>query len=521
MAKYIGAIDQGTTSSRFIVFDKSGRIVSTAQKEHQQIYPKPGWVEHDPEEIWQRTEEVIAEALKAHDIKAEDLAAVGITNQRETAVVWNRKTGKPVYNAVVWQDTRVAGDVEEFSKEGGQDRFRAKTGLPLATYFSGLKIRWILQNVTGVRKLAEAGEVIFGNIDTYLIWRLTGGRDGGIHVTDVTNASRTQVMNLETLAWDKDILKTFDIPEAMLPKICSSSEVYGYVKAGALKSVPIAGDLGDQQAALVGQACFKPGEAKNTYGTGCFLLLNTGPQAVQSRFGLLTTVAYKLGKAPAHYALEGSVAITGALVQWLRDNLGMIQHSADIEPLAKTVEDNGGVYFGPAFSGLFAPYWQANARGVIAGLTRYANRGHIARAVLEATAFQTREVVEAMEKDSQIELNQLRTDGGMIENDLLMQFQSDILAKPVVRPVIKETTALGAAYAAGLAVGYFKDQDDLCANWSVEKTWQPNMAEGKRNEMYRLWKKAVSKSFDWIDQAAETKNAQQAKRQPDVASTPN
>ena len=505
MAEYIGAIDQGTTSTRFMVFDKTGKIITTAQKEHQQIYPKPGWVEHNPDEIWQRTQEVICEAMKAKNLTAKNLAAIGITNQRETTVVWNRKTGKPVYNALVWQDTRVADDVAEFSRKGGQDRFRGKTGLPLATYFSGLKIRWILENISGVRKLAEAGEVIFGNIDTFLIWQLTGGVNGGIHVTDVTNASRTQLMNLETLAWDKDILKTFNIPEAMLPKICSSSEVYGNVKVGAITGVPIAGDLGDQQAALVGQTCFKPGQAKNTYGTGCFLLLNTGPHAIQSHFGLLTTVAYKLGKQPAHYALEGSVAITGALVQWLRDNLGMIKKSSDIEALAATVEDNGGVYFVPAFSGLFAPYWKANARGVIAGLTRYANKGHIARAVLEATAFQTREVVEAMEKDSKIELDVLRTDGGMIENDLVMQFQSDILAKPVVRPVIKETTALGAAYAAGLAVGFFKDLNDLCANWSVDKTWKPNMEEKKRNEMYRLWKKAVTKSFDWIEDAADKK----------------
>ncbi|HKS76082.1 MAG TPA: glycerol kinase GlpK [Terriglobales bacterium] len=503
MAEYIGAIDQGTTSTRFIVFDRSGRIITTAQKEHKQIYPKPGWVEHNPDEIWQRTEEVITEALKAKKLTAKDLAGVGITNQRETTVVWNRKTGKPVYNALVWQDTRVADDVAAFSKKGGQDRFRAKTGLPLATYFSGLKVRWILENVAGVRKLAENGDVLFGNIDTYLIWHLTGGPDGGIHVTDVTNASRTQLMNLETLAWDKEILKTFNIPEAMLPRIVSSSEVYGNVKVGPLAGVPIAGDLGDQQAALVGQTCFKQGQAKNTYGTGCFLLLNTGTKAVQSHFGLLTTVAYKLGKQPAVYALEGSVAITGALVQWLRDNLGLIHKSTEIEALAKTVEDNGGVYFVPAFSGLFAPYWKATARGVIAGLTRYANKGHIARAVLEATAFQTREVVEAMEKDSRIELDVLRTDGGMVDDDLLMQFQSDILAKPVVRPVIKETTALGAAYAAGLAVGFFKDLNDLCANWSVDKTWKPSMEEKKREEMYRLWKKAVTKTFDWVEEAPE------------------
>ena len=506
MTKYIAAIDQGTTSTRFMVFDKSGHVVASAQKEHQQIYPKPGWVEHNPDEIWQRTQEVIAEAMKAKKLTALDLAAVGITNQRETAVVWNRKTGQPVYNALVWQDTRVADDVAGFSRKGGQDRFRGKTGLPLATYFSGLKIRWVLENVIGVRRLAEHGEVIFGNIDSFLIWQLTGGRDGGIHVTDVTNASRTQLMDLETLAWDQELLKTFNIPEAMLPKICSSSEVYGNVKVGTIAGIPIAGVLGDQQAALVGQTCFKPGEAKNTYGTGNFLLLNTGRRPVQSRFGLITTVAYKLGKQPAEYALEGSIAITGALVQWLRDNLRLISKSSQIEALARTVEDNGGVYFVPAFSGLFAPYWNANARGVMVGLTRYVGRGHIARAVLEATAFQTREVVEAMEKDSGIELGELRVDGGMIENELLMQFQSDVLAKPIVRPVIQETTALGAAYAAGLAVGFFRDLNDLCANWSVDKTWKPNMEENKRNAMYRLWKRAVTKSFDWIEEAPEKEN---------------
>jgi glycerol kinase len=415
-------------------------------------------------------------------------------------VVWNRKTGKPLYNAIVWQDTRTAEYVAEFSKTGGQDQFRRKTGLPLATYFSGLKIRWILENVPGVRALAEKGEAIFGNIDTYIIWKLTGGTEGGIHVTDVTNASRTQLMNLETLQWSTEITKVFGIPMAMLPKICSSSEVYGHAKVTKIAGVPVAGDLGDQQAALVGQTCFKPGQAKNTYGTGCFLLLNTGKTPVQSQFGLLTTLAYKLGNEPAHYALEGSVAITGALVQWLRDNLGIIKKSTDIEPLAKTVDDNGGVYFVPAFSGLFAPYWKTTARGVIAGLTRYVNKGHIARAVLEATAFQTREVVDAMRKDSGIELDVLRTDGGMVENDTLMQFQADILNKPVVRPVIKETTALGAAYAAGLAVGFYKNLDDLCANWSVDKTWKPDMDNAKRESMYRLWKKAVTKSFDWVEE---------------------
>ncbi len=498
MSKFIGAIDQGTTSTRFILFDGSGRIVSIVQKEHEQIYPRPGWVEHNPEEIWQRTLEVIGEALQEKGISEKELAAVGITNQRETTVIWDRKTGKPVYNAIVWQDTRTSDYVSEFSKEVGQDRFRARTGLPLSTYFSGLKIRWILEHVPGIRELAEAGGIMFGNIDAFLMWKLTGGPAGGIHVTDVTNASRTQLMNLESLDWDDDILRAFNIPRAMLPRICSSCEVYGYAKDGPVDGVPIAGDLGDQQAALVGQTCFKPGQAKNTYGTGCFLLLNTGPNPVQSSHGLLTTVAYKLGGRPAQYALEGSVAISGALVQWLRDNLGLIRTSSEIETLAKTVEDNGGVYFVPAFSGLFAPYWNANARGIITGLTRYANKGHLARAVLEATAFQTREILEAMEKDSGIKLDVLRTDGGMIENDLLMQFQADILNKPVVRPAIKETTALGAAYTAGLAVGFFKSTDDLCGNWSVDKTWEPCMEETKRESMYQLWKKAVQRAFDWI-----------------------
>jgi glycerol kinase len=499
MAKYIGAIDQGTTSTRFILFDRSGRIVATVQKEHEQIYPRPGWVEHNPEEICNHTLEVIGETIQGSGIAGSDLAAVGITNQRETTVVWNRKTGKPVCNAIVWQDTRTADYVSEFSKNGGQDRFRAQTGLPLATYFSGLKIRWILAQVPGVREPSEAGDVLFGNIDTFLIWKLTGGPNGGVHVTDVTNASRTQLMNLATSDWDQDILNAFGIPRSMLPRICSSSEVYGHVQGGTISGVPIAGDLGDQQAALVGQTCLKPGQAKNTYGTGCFLLLNTGLHPVQSSHGLLTTVAYKLGDQPAHYALEGSVAITGALVQWLRDNLGLIRTSSEIETLARTVEDNGGVYFVPAFSGLFAPYWKASARGVIAGLTRYATKGHLARAVLEATAFQTREILEAMEKDSGIKLDVLRTDGGMVEDELLMQFQADILDKAVVRPTIKETTALGAAYAAGLAVGFFRDADELCANWSVDKTWTPNMDPSRRESMYRMWKKAVSRTFDWVD----------------------
>jgi glycerol kinase len=500
MADYVGAIDQGTTSSRFIAFNRSGQIVATAQHEHQQIYPRPGWVEHSPAEIWARTLEVIAEALQSKGLAAKDFAAIGITNQRETTVVWNRRTGQAVYNAIVWQDTRVSKYVDQMSRDGGQDRFRVQTGLPLSTYFSGLKIRWMLENVSGVRALAESGDVIFGNIDTFLIWNLTGGANGGVHVTDVTNASRTQLMNLETLDWDVDILAEFSIPRAMLPRIASSSEVYGHIAFGPLQSVPLAGNLGDQQAALVGQTCFEPGLAKNTYGTGCFLLLNTGENPVPSNYGLLTTVAYKFGRQPARYALEGSVAITGALVQWMRDNLKMIHTSAEIETLAAGVEDNGGVYFVPAFSGLYAPYWKANARGAILGLTRYATKEHLARAVLEATAFQTREVVEAMERDSGIQLDVLRVDGGMIVDEILMQFQADILDRPVVRPAIMETTALGAMYAAGLAVGYYRDLDDLRANWKVEKTWKPSMTADKREKMYRLWKKAVTRTFDWVEE---------------------
>jgi glycerol kinase len=499
VAAYLGAIDQGTTSTRFIVFDHSGRIVSIVQKEHEQIFPEPGWIEHDPDEIWRRTQEVIEEAMRAKELRPEDLAAIGITNQRETTVVWNRKTGQAAYNALVWQDTRVGDAVAEFSHEGGQDRFREKTGLPLATYFSGLKIRWVLKNIQGARAAAEAGELLFGNIDSFLVWKLTGGTAGGIHVTDVTNASRTQLMNLQTLAWDPEMLKLYGIPEKMLPKIVSSSEVYGKAKLGSIQDVSIAGILGDQQAALFGQTCFNVGEAKNTYGTGCFMLENTGTEIVHSKSGLLTTVAYKLGDRPAHYALEGSIAYTGALVQWLRDNLGLIQKSTDIESLARTVRDNGGVYFVPAFSGLYAPYWKSNARGVIAGLTRFANNGHLARAVLEATAFQTREVLEAMEKDSRIQLKVLRTDGRMVENDLLMQFQSDILNLPVVCTVVKETTALGAAYAAGFAVGYYRDADELRANWAVDRTWTPNMDEETRESLHKTWKKAVTRSFDWIE----------------------
>ncbi|HEX4604158.1 MAG TPA: glycerol kinase GlpK [Candidatus Angelobacter sp.] len=498
MEKYIGAIDQGTTSTRFIVFDGEGNIAACAQKEHRQIYPQPGWVEHDAEEIWQRTQQVIGDAMAGARLGARDLAAVGITNQRETTVLWNKKTGQPLANAIVWQDMRVAEEMARFAREPGDDFFRSRTGLPLSTYFSALKIRWLLDkdNVAGARQQAEAGEVIFGNIDAFLLWKLSGGCNGGIHATDVTNAGRTQLMDLKRLEWDADLLRAFSIPRQILPEIRSSSEVYGRVAEGPLQGVPIAGILGDQQAALVGQTCFKSGEAKNTYGTGCFLLMNTGERPVESSHGLLTTVAYKLGKQPARYALEGSVAIGGALVQWLRDNLGLIKTSAEIEELALTVKDNGGVYIVPAFSGLYAPYWKENARGVIAGLTRYANKAHLARAVLEAVAFQTREVVEAMEQDSGIRLEVLRADGGMVGNNLLMQFQADILDRPVVLPAIKETTALGAAYAAGLAVGFYSGVEPLRRQWRVEKTWNPAL-DWPREKMYGQWKKAVTRTFDW------------------------
>jgi len=497
MNSYLGAIDQGTTSTRFMVFDRGGRVVAAAQKEHEQIFPRPGWVEHNAEEILQRTREVIAEAMQKGGLQAGDLAGIGITNQRETSIVWERATGKPVYNAIVWQDMRVAADVARYSAEGGQDRFRSKTGLPLSTYFSGLKLRWILENVSGARKRAEAGELLFGTVDSYIAWHLTGGGRGGAHITDVTNASRTQLMNLETLDWDAEILETFEIPRRMLAEIRSSSEIYGKAVFPEIAGVPLAGILGDQQAALAGQACFKPGEVKNTYGTGCFLLMNVGERAVASTCGLLTTVAYRLGKEKTCYALEGSVAITGALVQWLRDNLGVIEKSSDIEELARSVKDNGGVYFVPAFSGLYAPYWKEGARGVIAGLTRYAGKGHLARAVLEATAFQTRDVVEAMEKDSGIALDSLRVDGGMVGNELLMQFQADILNREVVRPVVRETTALGAAYAAGLATGVFSGKEELRKNWAVERVWKPEMTRERREEFCRRWKMAVERSFGW------------------------
>jgi len=497
MSKYVAAIDQGTTSTRCILFDRQGNIVSVGQKEHEQIYPKPGWVEHNPDEIWKNTLEVIALARIKASITAADVAAIGITNQRETTVVWNRRTGKPYHNALVWQDTRTGELVAKFEKEGGIDRFRATTGLPLATYFSGLKLKWLLDHVDGLRADAEKGDALFGNMDTYLIWNLTGGAKNGIHVTDVTNASRTQLINLRTLQWDEGMLKAFDIPRAMLPAIKSSSEVYGHVASDALPGVPIAGALGDQHAALAGQACFEPGMAKNTYGTGCFLVMNTGDELQLSEKGLLTTIAYQFGNQPVQYALEGSIAIAGALVQWVRDNLGLIEKSSDIEKLAQSVEDNGGTYFVPAFSGLYAPYWRNDARGVIAGLTRYVTKGHIARAVLEATAYQTVDVVNAMQQDSGIELKSLRVDGGMVANQMLMQFQADMLDAQVVAPAVAETTALGAAYAAGLAVGYWKDLDDLRKNWAVAQTWNPEMEQEDRTRLYKGWQKAVTKSFGW------------------------
>ena len=495
--RYLGAIDQGTTSTRFMVFNRAGRCVSIAQREHQQFYPEPGWVEHDPQEILERTRQVIAEALQQADLKATDLAAVGIANQRETTVLWDRRTGHPVMNAIVWQDVRVDDMVSTLIASGGIDQFRQSTGLPVSTYFSGLKIRWILDHIPGVRKRAEAGEILFGNIDTFLAWHLTGGPRSGIHVTDITNASRTQLMNLRTLAWDPDMLDRFDIPPAILPRIVPSSMNYAAIKEGALEGAPLAGILGDQQAALVGQACFDAGQAKNTYGTGCFLLMNTGEAPVESKHGLVSTVAYQLGNSKACYALEGSIAIAGALVQWLRDNLGLIQTSDQVEALAQTVDDNGDVYFVPAFSGLYAPYWKESARGVVVGLTRYATKGHIARAALEATAFQTKDVVDAMERDAGIPLRLLRADGGMTVNKLLMQFQADILSRPVVTPATKETTALGAAYAAGLAMGFYRDVSDLKRNWIADCEWQPNLEGAYRDVLLQNWKKAVTRSFDW------------------------
>ncbi|MBA8826884.1 glycerol kinase [Saccharopolyspora lacisalsi] len=500
MASYIAAIDQGTTSSRCMIFDHAGQVVSVDQLEHRQIMPRAGWVEHDPEEVWSNVRQVCAGALAKADLVLSEIAAVGITNQRETTVIWDRTTGKPVYNAIVWQDTRTDGIVEELAAlGGGKSRYHSKTGLTLSPYFSGTKIRWILDNVDGVRERAERGELMFGNMDTWVLWNSTGGTEGGLHVTDPTNASRTLLMDLETLAWDADICAELGIPMSLLPEIRSSSEVYGYFRErGVFGGLPIAGILGDQQAATFGQACLMPGEAKNTYGTGNFLLLNTGNEPVLSENGLLTTVGYKIGDQDAVYCLEGSIAVTGSLVQWVRDNLGMIGSSPEIEQLAASVEDNGGAYFVPAFSGLFAPHWRSDARGAIVGLTRFVDRGHLARAVLEATAFQTREVIDAMNADSGVELKSLKADGGMVMNELLMQFQADILGVPVIRPVVNETTALGAAYAAGLATGFWAGEHDIRANWAQDKQWDPLMPEDRRASEYSSWKKAVTKTFDWV-----------------------
>ncbi|PPF40251.1 MULTISPECIES: glycerol kinase GlpK [unclassified Pseudoclavibacter] len=501
MSKYVIAIDQGTTSSRAIVFDHSGSIVSTGQLEHEQIFPKAGWVEHDPKEIWNNTREVIGQALSKANITRHDIATIGITNQRETAVVWDKTTGEPVYNAIVWQDTRTQPIVDRLAADGGVERFKDTVGLPLATYFSGTKIVWILENVEGARERAEAGDLIFGTTDSWVLWNLTGGVDGGVHVTDVTNASRTLFMDLETLAWDQSILDAFGVPASMLPEIKSSSEVYGHASTQSLlREVPISGILGDQQAATFGQTAFSSGEAKNTYGTGSFLIYNTGEKIVKSENGLLTTLCYKLGDAAPVYALEGSIAVTGSLVQWLRDNLGLINSAPEIEELASKVEDNGGTYIVPAFSGLFAPYWRPDARGAIVGLTRFVNKNHIARAALESTAYQTRDVLEASNADSGVPLAELKVDGGMVANDTLMQFQADILNTDVVRPVVTETTALGAAYAAGLAVGFWKDLDEVSANWQEDKRWTPQMPEEERERLYRNWKKAVSKTLDWVDE---------------------
>ena len=498
--KYVIAIDQGTTSSRAIIFDHDGRIVSTGQKEHEQIFPKAGWVEHDPAEIWDNTREVIGNALSKASLTRHHIAAVGITNQRETTVVWDKNTGKAVYNAIVWQDTRTQDIVNELAEDGGLERFKDLTGLPLATYFAGTKVKWILDNVEGAREKAEAGDLLFGTTDTWVLWNLTGGSDGGVHATDVTNASRTMFMDLKTLSWSEEALKAFGVPASMLPEIKSSSEVYGTVHSDQLlREVPVAGILGDQQAATFGQAAFEKGEAKNTYGTGCFLIVNTGEEIVHSKNGLLTTVGYKLGDQPATYALEGSIAVAGSLVQWLRDNLGLISSAPQVERLAETVEDNGGVYIVPAFSGLFAPYWRPDARGAIVGLTRFANKGHIARAALESTAFQTREVLDAVNADSDVPFEELKVDGGMVANDALMQFQSDILGVPVIRPKVIETTALGAAYAAGLAVGFWESLDELRSQWAEDTRWTPELPEEERERQMRNWKKAVTRTFDWVD----------------------
>ena len=497
MPAHIGAIDQGTTSTRFIIFDRAGAILAAAQREHEQIFPRPGHVEHDPLEIWRNTRAVIEEALAQGGLSPTDLAGVGITNQRETTLLWDRHTGEPLHNALVWQDTRVDPQVAALAREGGPDRLRPKTGLPLASYFSGLKLAWLLDHVPEARAKAEGGNALFGTVDSWLVWHLTGGPQGGRHLTDVTNASRTQLMDLASLAWDDEILALFRIPRACLPQIVPSSAVYAE-SAAPLAGVPIAGILGDQQAALVGQACFRPGEVKNTYGTGCFMLMNTGETPYPSTCGLLTTLAYRFGESPPVYALEGSIAIAGALVQWLRDNLGLIATSADVETLARTVPDNGGVVFVPAFSGLYAPRWNAGARGLLGGLTRFAGRGHLARAALEATAYQTREVLDAMVQDTGITVRELRTDGGMVVNDLLMQFQADLLDVPVVRPAVTETTALGAAYAAGLATGFWSGTDELVQNWRADKRWHPAMAAEERKRLYAEWTKAVGRAVDWV-----------------------
>ena len=498
MSQYVGALDQGTSSTRFIIFDQAGRPIALDQREHRQIYPAEGWVEHDPLEILERSDQVIKAALAKAGLRPADLVAVGITNQRETTVIWDRSTGRPIHNAIVWQDTRTAGIVAELAADGGADRFRPSSGLPLATYFSGPKIRWVLDQVPGARQQAAAGRLLFGTIDSWLIWNLTGGPRGGIHVTDVTNASRTMLMDLHTLDWNQDVLAALDIPASLLPRIASSSEVYG-TAIGPLAGVPIAGDLGDQQAALFGQTCFSAGEAKNTYGTGCFMLVNTGGEVVPSASGLLTTLAYRLGSQPPVYALEGSIAVAGALIRWLRDNLGLITASDQIEALARSVDDNGGVYFVPAFSGLFAPYWRSEARGVIVGLTGYVTRGHIARAALEATAWQTREVLDAMNRDSGVSLGALKVDGGMVTDELLMQIQADVLGVPVIRPEVIQTTALGAAYVAGLAVGFWPAIDDLRANWRQDREWTPRLDPAGRAAAYHWWKKAVGRTFDWLE----------------------
>ncbi|TWE11406.1 glycerol kinase GlpK [Rudaeicoccus suwonensis] len=500
MSKYVAAIDQGTTSTRCMIFDQDGAVVAVAQTEHDQIFPKAGWVEHNAIQIWDNTRKVCAEAMAHGDISTSDVAAIGITNQRETTVVWDKTTGQPVYNAIVWQDTRTDKICQQLAGDEGADRFKAKVGLPLATYFAGPKARWVLDNVEGAREKAEAGDLLFGTMDTWLMWNLTGGVDGGIHVTDVTNASRTLMMDLATLDWDDDIVAEMGLPKSMLPEIKSSSEVYANARdKGVFAGVPLGGILGDQQAATFGQVCFEPGMAKNTYGTGNFVLLNTGEEQVLSKNGLLTTVCYKIGDSKPIYALEGSIAVTGSLVQWLRDNLQIIKAAPEVEDLARSVEDNGDVYVVPAFSGLFAPHWRSDARGAIVGLTRFANKGHIARAALEAVAFQSKEVVDAMNADSGVDLTELKVDGGMVVNDTLMQFQADLLGVPVVRPKITETTALGAAYAAGLAVGFWKDESDLTKQWAEDKRWEPQMDGAERDRLVRKWNKAVQRTLDWVE----------------------